>query len=317
MPNYQLGHIGHFSYFLIDTKDKIELRTFEWWTEQACDVEQFVVLNKFDKKSLKWEEPLKVPEKFENFHGCILSDFSLITNVRYIDYSTFLGSYNYPHPVVPKVQALKYELEGILAEIFAQKGNYKVSRKKTFFDNPHIHRILVPFSELEKYHYGTRYCEEKEIVMIPIPEKYSSFEKMILPFDYLTWTFLITTFCGAFMIILTVDKMLPKFVKQIIFGEKVNAPLVNLVSHFFGIGQTRLPKNNYARIILIFYMFFCLVFRTAYQGVFFEMMTSDVHKRIPETLKELKEKGVVLYTVNNYRTSWTQFMINLIKEDER
>jgi hypothetical protein len=32
-PNFDVGHVGHFSYFLINQQRKIDLMTIEWWTE--------------------------------------------------------------------------------------------------------------------------------------------------------------------------------------------------------------------------------------------------------------------------------------------
>jgi hypothetical protein len=57
----------------------------------------------------------------------------------------------------------------------------------------------------------------------------------------------------------------------------------------------RLPVNNFARIILMIFIVFCLVIRTAYQGVLFEMITTDMRKTAPSSMKELLEQNYTIY----------------------
>jgi hypothetical protein len=108
-------------------------------------------------------------------------------------------------------------------------------------------------------------------------EKYTNYEKMVMPFDDDTWYYLFITFGVAFFVVFIVNKM-PKKYQDLIFGSGVKMPAYNIVGTFFGIGQTTLPKANFPRIILIFFVLFCLVIRTAYQGVFFEMFVNEIRR---------------------------------------
>jgi hypothetical protein len=103
------------------------------------------------------------------------------------------------------------------------------------------------------------------IFMISPPEPYSNYEKMILPFDDLTWYYLLGVFCSAFVGIFILNQT-PKFFRDLVYGKNVNMPSFNVIGTFFGIGQTKLPDNNFGRIILMAFILFCLIFRTAYQG---------------------------------------------------
>ena len=100
------------------------------------------------------------------------------------------------------------------------------------------------------------------------PELYTNYEKMVLPFDVATWMYLGITFGVTFAVIFVI-KLLPKVFKETCFGQNENSPAFNVIRTFFGISLTKLPKNNFARIILMSFIIFCLIFRTAYQGMQF------------------------------------------------
>jgi hypothetical protein len=103
------------------------------------------------------------------------------------------------------------------------------------------------------------------VFAVPPGKPLSNYEKLFLPFDETTWLFLGLTFGIGFCAIFTINQM-KKFIRDIFYGSRVTAPSLNMLRNFFGIGMVRLPENNFARIILAFFIFFCLVFRTGYQG---------------------------------------------------
>jgi hypothetical protein len=76
-------------------------------------------------------------------------------------------------------------------------------------------------------------------------------------------------------------------VRNRIYGRGVNTPAFNVVGTFFGIGQVRLPVESFPRFILMCFILFCLIIRTAYQGVSYDMMTKDMRKPLPKTIRDL------------------------------
>jgi hypothetical protein len=60
----------------------------------------------------------------------------------------------------------------------------------------------------------------------------------------------------------------------------------------------RLPSSNFGRMILMVFIIFCLIIRTAYQGVLFEMITTDMRKDSPNTMEELLESNYSIYLVD-------------------
>jgi hypothetical protein len=101
--------------------------------------------------------------------------------------------------------------------------------------------------------------------MITPAESYTNFDKLYLPFDDETWMYLVITFGVAFSLIIIINRLNQQF-QDFFYGSKVRTPAFNVVSIFFGVGQLKLPQSNFARIILMTFIYFCLVIRTAYQG---------------------------------------------------
>ncbi|KAG5671926.1 hypothetical protein PVAND_002094 [Polypedilum vanderplanki] len=143
------------------------------------------------------------------------------------------------------------------------------------------------------YHVTTTYTEETYRLIITPPGSLSSYEKLVMPFDKVTWILLSLTFLITFIVIKVVHRKSKK-IQNIIFGEKVCAPAYNVVGILFGIPQPSLPKNSFARFILMMFIIFCLIFRTAYVGVIFELLALNIQKQSPQTLIELMNDSFAL-----------------------
>jgi hypothetical protein len=169
-------------------------------------------------------------------------------------------------------------------------------------------------SMFTNFHVTTTFRQEKIILAITPAEKFSNLEKLLLPFDELTWELLIVTFCVAFLVI-SIVSLMSKIVRNLVFGVKVNSPALNVIGTFFGISQTKLPGRNFARLILMNFVLFCLVMRTAYQGVLFEMVATDIRKDLPETMDELFKRNHTISCYNDYYVC--ELLLEKIEEKSR
>jgi hypothetical protein len=127
----------------------------------------------------------------------------------------------------------------------------------------------------------------------------------VLPFDTETWIGLLLTFLFAFIAI-TVISRLSKRISNLFFGATVQTPMLNIFRAFFGIGQTNLPEKNFNRIILVSFLLWCLVIRTAYQGKLFEFTTNAIRKTDMQNLEELRLNNFTLYLSKNQFFKHTQ-----------
>lgn len=292
-----------YSYFLIETKKEIQIFTLNPFNEGTCGHYGFHKIAEFNKKKKSWKNgSLTIEEKFLNFHGCMVV-FAIGPNEFYLKnfYTKFL-------------QALseKANMKGYIQYIIDKQNLIPQNGKNLDY---HVRLLMVPIMALSwnQYHVTASFGEVQTTFVMTPGEKYSSYEKMILPFDIETWTYLGITFVVAFLTILLL-KFMPKKLRDVVVGSKVQHPVYNVIGTFYGISQVKDPKFNSARILLVFFIFFCLIFRTAYQGVLFEMMTSDMRKDLPKTIDDLYVKNfTIVIDVNEWGTRYTNMRLMIPK----
>jgi hypothetical protein len=120
-------------------------------------------------------------------------------------------------------------------------------------------------------------------------------EKLVLPFDQKTWTGLEIIFGMAAIVILIIYRLPEKSIK-IICGISAKKTIFFIFQIFFGISEKKSPKENFSRIVLTSFIFWCMVMRTAYQGKLFEFTTTALKKPEIKTLQDLQLRNFTLYT---------------------
>ena len=119
-------------------------------------------------------------------------------------------------------------------------------------------------------------------------------EKLILPFDHETWYGICITFIVSSIVIIICNQF-PNKLRKIFYGSAKKTKVFNIFQTFFGISHIKVPKNNFTRIILISFIFWCLVIRTAYQGKLFEFTTTAIRKPKLKTLEDLRSKNFSIF----------------------
>ncbi|KAL7013032.1 hypothetical protein ACKWTF_015162 [Chironomus riparius] len=135
-------------------------------------------------------------------------------------------------------------------------------------------------------------------IFVTPSEFYTNFEKLLLPFDGLTWILIVATSL-IIVLVLLVTRFVPNTIESLFFGHGINTPGLNVIKIFFGIGQTRLPHKSITRFILVFFVLFCLIMRTCYQSKMFEFISTDMRKPLPKTLNEVIKDGyTIVFDIN-------------------
>jgi hypothetical protein len=280
------GYIIQFEFFLANKPTTIELSTFEYFPRDTCTVNQ-TLLNTFNKETQKWVKILKFEEKFIDFNNCEMP-------IEIWDFGSLIAYYS------------NNELKGLnkdVGDILGKEGNFKpiyvreenfnetsMSKRNFLFD------LRIGYYSIHNFrccHITKTFQQCEEYFIIPQSEAYNSYEKLIMPFDDTTWYLLILTFSLAFIVIF-IARYTSQSVRNRIFGTGIHSPAFNVVGAFFGIGQVRLPVETVPRFILTVFIFFCLIIRTAYQGVLFDMMTKDMRKPLPKTIADLYTKNFTI-----------------------
>jgi hypothetical protein len=141
---------------------------------------------------------------------------------------------------------------------------------------------------------STTYSSGQLAIMVPPPRPLSTFEKCIFPFSWPLWTLILVCYLlGNFSIFLVKRKS--KVIQDFVFGENASVPYLNLFIGFIGGVQNFLPKYNFARFLLMMFLLYSLIIRTAYQGMFYELLKSNIHHKEIQSIDELLAKKFTVY----------------------
>lgn len=304
------GRFSHFEFFLISTEYSIHLATFEWFIEDHCNIPKLVILNTYSRVSQKWMKEFKNYEKFGDFTKCVLTHLSqFMPPFLYID----------EHEIVNSRKLKGFTVD--MLDILSSQGNFLVeydSRKEnvthSIFGNIKID-VLPDFFLFEKEMHSTMtFTEVKYEFLITPGELFTSYEKILMPFDKPTWLLVVVTFGIAYMVILIVNRLSNKL-QNGVFGKKIATPSLNVLRSFFGIALFRVPTENFPRFLLMMFILFCIIIRTAYQGVFFEIMTTNPRRSTPQTIDELIAQNFTINLIdfNHIHESWLGNDSRLVK----
>jgi len=300
--NFFSGRLEIFEFLLINDGNFLHLATIEWFTATACNQPQLNILTSFNKNTQKWNKRLEKYEKFQNFHSCKLKIW-IINNESGALWSRFEFDKN----------SQKIVASGLIpnfVQSISSNFNYQISFQETKDDADVCFEIYRFETFLEHdLHMTSTFMELRDVILATPGELYSQYEKLLLPFDDLTWKLLHFTFLIAFIVIFVINR-LPKFIQNGVYGDNVQSPTLNVISTFFGISQIKIPKKFFPRFLLILFIFFCLIFRTCYQSKLFEFMTSEPRRLPPKTIEDMRDRNYTLYFTNTGVFSSIQKKIN-------
>lgn len=290
------SEIVHFQYFFIEEVDFIRLMTIVFYTSTQCDVPQLIEVNRFVKMTGRWKSSTFVIKKFYNFHGCNLV-FGVLNQPPALSFEFNDG----------KVQYWGYTYE-ILTSL-ARHINYTFDIEfETYLDE---NMAKIDFMLLQA-------CYHKEVVRmvrtfithpyilsysylaVPPGDEYDGYEKLLLPFDGYVWSLITLTFAIAILVIFLTN-LTNHLTRSIVFGQNVTTPLLNVAMIFFGISQNVLPARNFARFIVMLFILYCLIIRTAWQAKMFEFMQQEMRKPQISSIDEMLEKNYLIHASTNFQ----------------
>ncbi|XP_070490016.1 uncharacterized protein [Chironomus tepperi] len=291
--------------------------TLEWFTPKYCNKAQPVLVNVFDKINFRWQKPLIIPEKFNQFYGCMLT-----VDIAHRFQHTHLTLDGKPYgPVIDLFNGMAER--GNFTPNYQQIQRTSINKEVTYdLRNTNFYNfvpnviISMPLMSDPKFfsdwHYTTLFYEETVSFMLTPPEPYTAYEKLFLPFDAATWILFVVIFIYAFLSVLVIN-LLSKGAQDVVYGTNVKTPYFNVIGTFFGVSQLKLPEANFPRILLMTFILYCLVLRTAYQSLLFEYVASDMRKPSPGTIEDLRDNGFIVYGLD---VAYDR-LISMIAEDIR
>jgi len=268
---------------LIDEGDYLNLKLLTYFTATSCTETTLKIINRFSKVSQQWELPTFDLKQHLKFQGCALMTSCFFTGP--------------PEITKPVNFTLSFdEYSGYFADIakeLARRFNFKMSVSQSYDNNVIIFQGWATIRTTRK---GGNQFQQKYLTainryiyfLVPLGDYYTGLEKLFLPYDLIGWILIVLTFSGGLIVIQVVVR-LSKIKQNFVFGRRVSSPTMNLFAAFFGFGQIVLPGRNFARFILMLYIIWCLIIRTAYQGILYEFLKSDGRKPQSWTIENFLE----------------------------
>jgi hypothetical protein len=293
-PFMDVSEIVHFQYFIVDERHFLKLFTFIWFSPSKCGEQQIVEVNQFNKKTKLWQNSNFAFDKFKNFHSCTLNVLGY-----YI-----LGQFERNHGVLDKILMVLEKSMNFKMDLKTHR--FDGSIKRVYFKNYKIDLFVfttcLPIeAQLMFYnasgHITHPFCSAVDVLMVSPGEAYSGYEKLILAFDSPTWFLIGLTFFAAFVTVFIV-RFLSAKVQDFIYGSNVSSPTLHVFVHFFGLGQVILPQRNFPRFLLMIFILFSLIIRTAYQGKMFEFLQKEMRKPEMQSIEEMIENNFTFHMEN-------------------
>jgi hypothetical protein len=138
------------------------------------------------------------------------------------------------------------------------------------------------------------YAQSPLVMVVPPGLEFSSFSKLLSPFDDSVWYFV-----NGMMLVVIFITIILKFqsrrIQDFVFGHKNRTPFLNIVAVVVGLPTHRNPGRNFSRWIIMMFIIMWLIFRSLYQAVLFKNLQSTERNLPVQTIDESLQLGFVYY----------------------
>lgn len=282
----------------------VEVKTFMPFGAKKCNDMTPILINQY--KDGEFINGVKdfFPDKVKNLYKCpirvaVFNKSEPSVFVKHSEKGDLEFSGSDINMVKALAQNLNFKINYTLIEFnafYCESLNASIPFKSTFNGQAEmsVSYWLLKVKCLETFDATTSYATEKIIFLIPPGRDYSFFEKLIYPFDFPLWGMIMACFFVGMLIIFVISRR-SKFVQNLVFGDGVTNPYLNMFIGFIGGSQSTLPKMNFARFLLMVLLIYCLVIRSLYQGSFFELLHSSKHYKEVQSIDEMIAKDFTFY----------------------
>lgn len=248
---------------LMQSSNFTDMATYYPFTENKCRGNEIRYFNKFENG--RWVVPIQelFSSKLRNFHHC-----KIIVNNRI---------HGKKAPSEENQGSFKGS-EAQILRIFAGAFNMTIWFQNSNAGNFSSYDILTNFfpmapqNSLSRDHTMSYFSNSIHILIYP-RNPLTPFEKLLLPFENPVWIVL-AIFFTVVIIILTIIKFLSRRVQHLFFERtmELSSIWMELLVDIFGGSHHILPAQNFARVLLISFTVFCLIFRTAYISTLYQYL---------------------------------------------
>ena len=138
------------------------------------------------------------------------------------------------------------------------------------------------------------YAQSPLIMVVPPGAEFSSFSKLLSPFDDSVW-YIVNAMMFVVIFVTFALKFQSTRVQDFVFGRHNRTPFLNIVNVIVGLPTHRNPGRNFSRWLLVMFIMMWLIFRSLYQAVLFKNLQSTERKLPVQTIEESLQSGFVYY----------------------
>lgn len=278
---------------LMDDIDFLNLVTFFPFTNNNCNSIEPSTINRFSKNSKKWKNDKFFSMKFLNMHNC---------PIKLIGFARAMASENVTSANGTTWSGYDMTFVQTLADHLRFSTSLEMINSESYSAQPLNLQgeILIGntmLAEITDYISGFPYVALSTSFLTPVPDFYSEFEKLFLPFDRKAWILISCVFIGGLFVISITQKYAPKRFKKCVFGEEVKHPSLSMLNIIVGGNIQHIPSSNFGRYLLIMCLLLCLIIRTAYLAQIFKLLRRNDEKPTIKTIDSAIENGFTFYRV--------------------
>jgi hypothetical protein len=282
----------------------IDVYTYMPFSSENCEDTRPILINQFINETYLKTLSEIFPTKTSNLNGCEVRIATSNTSLPYIFAQKLrngsLHLYGRDIKLVTTLsEALKFRInytyigrEGFIFENGTAGGHFmKLLENKA--DLAMGDSWLIAY-RLKFFDSSVSYFSQQLALIIPPGAQLTTFEKFTRPLDFVTWLLLVLFIGVAFVAIFVIRKTSLKC-QELVFGEGVKNPSMNILVAIFGGSQLKLPTKNFARFILMMFLILCLVMRTLYTGSLYRFLQSKIYHKEVQSINEMAERGYKVY----------------------
>ena len=300
-----------------DKNREVRVETFIPFNSKKCFDTSPVVVNKFINGSFIKDIQSIFPNDMKNLFNCPIRVATSNSSepyvfVRKVNNDTINLSGRDIEFIESISKVMKFKINFMIVDegFFNENGTSKGPLRKLL--DKEVDFVIADFwlkKNRVKYFDATdSYISDFLVFVIPPGTGYGPFEKFLLPLNPGTWTLVLIFFLIACLAIFYIRRR-SQVTQDFVFGRNIRHPYMNMLTAFVGGTQKRLPTRNFARFLLMSFLLYSLVIRTAYQGAYYGFLKSNQQHDLPDTIDQMIDKDFRFYLFD--------WMVDLLKETEK
>jgi hypothetical protein len=240
----------------------IQVQTFMPFNVNKCNDTIPITINTYANG--RFENDLKdvFPRKLKNLHNCPIRVSTSNGSQPHVFVENFTnGSLKLSGENIEIIKTLSnllnfkldFSFIGVEGYLF-ENGTAEGPLKALFDGNADlsINNWWMKIDRLKFFDCSMPYVSEKIVMLVPPGRELTTFEKLTYPFTTTSWIFILVCLISGILVIVIIKRQ-PMVIQNFVFGTGVRSPISNLFAAFIGQNQSRLPRRNFARFLLMLF----------------------------------------------------------------